>query len=976
MKRILTFIQLLTCLIFVTGYVQAQNAQITGTVLDSAKNSSVVGAYVAVSRNLPDAKPEYVTTDVNGKFSFNGLTKNTSYVVKVSYLSYNDITKIITVSQDIQNLGNILMTEAVSNLKEVKIVGQIVATEQKGDTTQFNASAFKTNPDATTEDLIQKMPGITVTNGTVTAHGETVSRVLVDGKPFFGDDAALTLRSLPAEIVDKIEVFDKLSDQAQFTGFDDGNAQKTINIVTKADRKVGQFGKVFAGYGLDDRYQAGGNISYFKGNQRISVIGLSNNINIQNFSNQDLLGVSGSSGGGGGGGRGGSGGGGGGGGSNNFLVGGQSGITGTNSFGLNYSNKFANKVDVSGSYFFNRTGNTNEQSTQQRYYLSNGDQLYDEKSISSSTNSNHRLNFRVEYAINKNNTLIVTPRLSFQDNHSGSLKTGLTSLDDGAATKLNSLDNSRDSKNNGYNFGNDVLFRHAFAKRGRSISVNFNTQINNRDGRSQLYSKNIYYKNLEVPGDTIDQLSFTNSKGTTLGGNFVYTEPINTSGQLQLNYGLTVSNSNSDKNTYNMSFDNRGYTDLDTLLTNSFDNRYVTNRAGVSYRYRKNSWMANFGVDFQNTGLYSNQLAPRKATVDQSFTNILPNFMLTYRSKSGTQFRTFFRSSTNQPSISQLQNVIDNSNPLSLTAGNPDLKQEYRNMFNVRYSLAGANRPYNFSALVFVTQTNNAIVNSTIIAQRPTTLPNGIVLEQGAKYTSPINVDGSWNARSFLVYGKPIAPVKLNVNLSTGFNYVRSPGRINNVSNFSNTYAMSQGLVVSSNISEKLDFTVSYSGNYNVVRNTIQPNLNNNYFTQGISGRVNWIFGKGFVVQTDVNNQSYRGLGEGYNQNFTLWNASIGKKFLKNNAGELKLTVFDILKQNNSVSRNVTETYVQDVTSTVLTQYAMLTFTYTLKNFGKMPVQNEERRRGDWDGQRGDFPGGRGGGGFPGGGGGGRSGGF
>jgi uncharacterized membrane protein YgcG len=161
--------------------------------------------------------------------------------------------------------------------------------------------------------------------------------------------------------------------------------------------------------------------------------------------------------------------------------------------------------------------------------------------------------------------------------------------------------------------------------------------------------------------------------------------------------------------------------------------------------------------------------------------------------------------------------------------------------------------------------------------------------------------------------------------------------------------------VISSNISEKLDFTVSYSGNYNVVRNTIQPNLNNNYYTQGITGRVNWIFGKGFVVQSDINNQSYRGLGQGYNQNFTLWNASIGKKFLKNNAGELKLTVFDILKQNNSISRTVSETYIQDVTNRVLTQYAMLTFTYTLKNFGKMPTNDNNRRR-DFEG--GGFPGG------------------
>lgn len=952
MNRIPYFLLLLTCL-SLTAHAQSPGAQLTGTVVDSVNQSRVVGAYIAVSRNVPDARPEYVTTDVNGKFLFTGLSKSVSYLVKITYLSYKDVTKIVTVKDDVQDLGTIPLAEAVANLKEVKVTGQVTAVQQKGDTTQFNAAAYKTNPDATSEDLIQKMPGITVTNGTVTAHGETVNRVLVDGKPFFGDDASLTLKSLPAEIVDKIEVFDKLSDQAQFTGFDDGSGQKTINIVTKADRKMGQFGKVFAGYGLDDRYQAGGNVSFFKGNQRISVIGLSNNINMQNFSSQDLLGVTGSSGGG----RGGSGGA-----SNNFLVGTQNGITGTNSFGLNYANKFGKKVDVSGSYFFNRTGNTNFQSTEQEYFLSGNtaNQFYNEDSRTSSINSNHRLNFRIEYNIDPKNSLIITPRLSFQDNQAASVKAGLTTLADG--NRLNSSDNMQNNKNIGYNFTNDILFRHAFSKKGRTVSFNLNTQLNDRSGTRNLYSNNLYYSNLSLPdtamrGDTIDQRSYTSSDGVTLGGNFIYTEPISTTGQLQFNYGLTVSNSNSQKETYNMSFDDNTYSDLDSLLSNTFDNRYVTNRAGLGYRYRKNSWTANVGIDFQNTGLYSQQTAPINSEVDQSFTNFLPNFMLSYRSKSGTQFRTFFRSSTNQPSISQLQNVIDNSNPLSLTAGNPGLKQEYRNLFNVRYSLAGADRPYNFNAMVFVTQTNNAIVNSTFIAQEPTTLPNGIVLEQGAKLTSPINVDGSWNARTFLAYGKPVAPLKLNINVTSGFNYVRSPGRINDIANYSNTYAVSQGLVVSSNISEKLDFTVSYSGNYNIVRNSIQPNLNNNYYTQGINGRVNWIFGKGFVFQSDINNQSYRGLGEGYNRNFTLWNASIGKKFLKNNAGELKLTVFDILKQNNSVSRTVTETYVQDVTNRVLTQYAMLTFTYTLRNFGKMPVRNEnENRRRDFEGSGGNFP--------------------
>ncbi len=220
------------------------------------------------------------------------------------------------------------------------------------------------------------------------------------------------------------------------------------------------------------------------------------------------------------------------------------------------------------------------------------------------TNINHRLNFRVEYTIDKKNMLIFTPRLSFQNNQSGTVKDGFTSLSDGSAVNSTATDQS--NKNHGYNFTNDLLFRHAFDKKGRTLSFNFNTQINDKSGMGQLYSKNQYFTNLEMPGDTIDQKNYTSSNAVSLGGNLVYTEPISSTGQLQFNYGLTVSNSNSDKETYNNVLpDGSSYTQLDSLLSNSFDNRYTTNRAGIGYRYRKNNWSGNVGVDFQNTGLYS-----------------------------------------------------------------------------------------------------------------------------------------------------------------------------------------------------------------------------------------------------------------------------------------------------------------------------------------------------------------------------------
>ncbi len=943
---------LLTLLASASLQATAQNLKIIGTVLDSAAQSPVAGAYVSVTGPGDAAKPVYTTTGLNGTFEFTDL-KPQKYLLKVSYLSFKDLQQTVELTEGTFNLGNLFLTEAAQDLKEVKVVGQIQQSQMKGDTTQFNAAAFKTNPDANVEDLIQKMPGISVVNGEVQAQGEKVQRVLVDGKQFFGDDATLALKNLPAEIVDKIEVFDRQSDQAQLTGFDDGNAQKTINVVTRSDRNAGKFGKAFAGFGSDERYMAGGNLNIFGKEKRISIIGLSNNINQQNFASQDLAGALGGAGGSRGGRGGGGSRGGGGGSAGNFLVGQQSGITSTSAFGLNYTDKWGEKLEVTGSYFFNRSGNSNLQLTNRETFLNNstGNQFYNETNNYANTNLNHRINFRFEYTLNKNNSIIFSPSVNWQDNQATTLRIGATSLANG--TLLNETSNDKYTHSNALSSNSSLLWRHKFGKAGRTLSVNLSGNVNNRSGDGTLYALNQYYTNSRNPSDTIDQQSYSNSDNIRFGGNINYTEPLSKFVQMQLEYNVSLSNSNSKNETYDFVNTEERYASLDTLLSNTFENQYLTQRAGLSLRANKKLVSGAVGVDFQSAGLYSQQLFPRKNEVDQTFLNLLPNAYFMYRASASKNLRLFYRSSTNEPSITQLQNVVNNSNPLFLTAGNPNLKQEYAHRVSARYSASDSKLGRNFFLYSSLNYTLNSISNSTFVAQRPTTLPNGVVLQQGAQLTSPVNLDGNWSIRTFANYGSPIKAIKTNLNLNTGVNYSRLPGLINEQINVSTNYALSQGIVLSSNISTKLDFTLAFNGNYNIVRNSLQPNLNSNYFSQQTSARLNWIFGKGFVLQTDLTNQSYRGLGAGFNQNFTLWNASFGKKFLKDNKGELKLTVFDILAQNNSINRNVTETYLEDVTSRVLTQYAMLTFTYTLRNFGKAPAPTEERRR-EWGGPGGD----------------------
>jgi uncharacterized membrane protein YgcG len=244
---------------------------------------------------------------VNGRFIINRIPLNTTYQLKATIVGYKELTKSVTISKEFNNLGDIVLQESTNELNEVVVKGKAATMVQKGDTLQYNANAFKTAPDANADELVKKLPGITVENGQIKAQGENVAQVLVDGKPFFGDDPNIALKNLPAELIDKIEIMDRLSDQSQLTGFNDGNTSKTINIITNPNRRNGQFGKIYAGLGTNDNYTAGGNINLFNGEKRWSIVGMSNNINQQNFSSQDLLGIS-SSGGGGGGNRGGGGG--------------------------------------------------------------------------------------------------------------------------------------------------------------------------------------------------------------------------------------------------------------------------------------------------------------------------------------------------------------------------------------------------------------------------------------------------------------------------------------------------------------------------------------------------------------------------------------------------------------------------------------------------------------------------------------------
>jgi hypothetical protein len=821
---------------------------VSGNIIDASTNTPLSKATVKLSGADSTANPSLKVSNDKGNFIFNNVA-NGSYTLTITSIGYGTVQKELSVVGQNVDLGNINISKTAETLSTV-VINNTTTVRQNKDTLDYSASQFKVNPDATSEDLIKKMPGITVDkSGTVTAQGETVKKVTVDGRDFFGDDATATLRNLPAEVIDKIQVFDRLSDQAQLTGFDDGNTTKSINIVTKKDMRTGNFGRIYGGYGTDSRYSGGGNVSFFNNNRRISLLGLVNNVNQQNFSSQDLLGATSSGNRGGGGRRGGGGGGNFRGGSNNFLVGPQSGIAKTNAFGINYSDAWGKKIDVTGSYFFNNSNTNNNQTiNQQNFITEDSSQYYDENTISNNKNYNNRANLRLTYRIDSSNTIIATSSLNFQNNNSVNFVNGVFYTDAAKQNMLSKTENDLNSKTNGNSLNNELLFRHAFPKRGRSISLGIYQTSSNRNGQNFTNQFNNFFKPSAQREDTVKQFSDQKSNSNQYRLNLVYTEPLAPKTQLQFNYSPSFQTSKADQETSNFDERSSKYSLLDSSLSNKFNNTYNTQNTGITFRHGDRDNMISAGVSYQYSELKSSQFFPQASQIDNSYSNFLANAFTRFKLSTKSNLRIIYRASVSPPSVTQLQNVINNSNALFYTTGNPDLQQQYTNNIIARYTYTNSAKSQSFFANFFFQTINDYITNASYtVNKEDSVLTPTITLHPGSQISKPVNLNGYINARSFFTFGLPVKFLKSNLNWNAGISYARQPGMINNVENISNSLNYNLGAVLSSNISEYVDFNLSYAANINNVKNTIQPNLNNNYFTQSIGINANLLTKKRIV---------------------------------------------------------------------------------------------------------------------------------
>ena len=963
MKRIL----LTTLLTFCAAAAFAQRGSVTATVVNADTGESVAGAVLIVSPVKTPEKQQGFTSAFKGAVSMPSLAYG-EYKLSVSFIGYNNLDTTFRVSTPKLNLGVLKLKPGVQ-IETVVKEAKALRTSQKGDTVSYNAGAFKVVADADVEGLLKKMPGITVTDGTVEAQGETVKKIFVDGKEFFGEDVTTAIKSLPAEAVDRVEVYNKLSDAAEFSGMDDGEGYKALNIVTRPGMRQGQFGKLYAGFGYDAdtetedkfKYIAGGNANIFSGDSRISLIGLFNNVNQQNFSFEDILGVSGS----GGGGRRGS--------VGQYMMRPQSGVATVNAIGINYSDSWGKRDQVTfqGSYFFNNTNTENRSTVEKWYEAPMSLDTLTTSGYSDTKGYNHRFNARLEWKISENQNLMIRPRFSYQSNDPWSRTTGwqfgAPNLENPAAggSGYSYTDNFSDALRHGYNVGTSAVYRAKLGKNGRTItldgSFSYSDNTNNSNSWSNVLATQPDRPVIDPETGVWNPENYTElrylrnlapSSSYSLRGSLTYTEPVAKYAQVSFQYRVSYNSQERDKRSYitGDDFSIAGLTP-DRSLSNSYESGYLTQSVGPGFRFSKerNTFIAN--VYYQRSALDGQIVRDDAEKIKHAYNNVTYFMMGQLNINRENSLRLFVSSYTDSPSITDLQSVYDVSDAQNITHGNPNLKPTYSHRVNFHYTNSNVEKGRTFMWMFSMNTTLD--YTASHLVQRPGDITIDGQLYTPNFYSTTTNLDGYWQLRTHLSYGLPIGFLKSNFNVMAGVVYTKTPSMLGGtvdaatgmISGGDRNDTKNMGYdfraVLGSNISENVDFTLSWNGTYNEATNSLNTDKSKNrYFNHTAQGNLKVVFPLGFTFTASAAYSQYIGFTNDYSEDYLLCNAWLGKKVFRNKRGEVMIGVNDLLNQNRAFSRTTGSGYTQNSTNSVIGRYYMVQFTYNLRRFGKKGSRN------------------------------------
>ncbi|MVM29482.1 outer membrane beta-barrel protein [Spirosoma sp. HMF4905] len=887
----------------------AGKAEIIGSVIDSVSGKPLRLASVSLITDKDSAYIDATITNGDGQFRLRNVGTG-RFRLLVTFLGYRNASFWVTVGRETPvDVGVLRMTEQANTLNEVVVKQERAPIAVKGDTVEFNANSFKTQPNAQVEELLRKLPGVEVArDGTIKAQGQAVSRVLVNGKPFFGNDPKMATRNLPADIIDKVQLYDQSSDQSQFSGIDDGNRERTINLTIKRNKQKGYFGQNSVGVGTDARYQGRLNVNRFNNGRQLSLIGQANNLNQQNFTL--------------GGGVGGP-----------VSVGGPSGpeptvnqsptnIIEVKAGGLNYRDKLGKRAELSSSYFLNQAITTTDQQSRRENVLPDRSFLTDLHSYSQNRQTNHRFNGRLDWQLDSLTSLRITPNVSWQTTGYDSRITSRSYLPTGQS--LNDGDTRYGSTGDGLNGYNNLLLMRKFRKEGRTLSVNLNSVLTTGLTNALNQSTNLFYDSTGINPLSTTRLNQRNRQDSYSLQNtltFSFTDPLSLTQKLEVRYAYATNRNRAERDVVDANEATGQYDRPNASLSNNFGSLFATHRVGTTLQTRRLRYSYALGFDLQQA-----QLEVDNRSVDTSmsrrYLNVLPNALFNYTFSRNRSLRIQYRTRLSPPSVTQLQPVVDNTNPLNIRLGNPALRPEYYNTVTLTYN--GSSGTGNKSLFVFASlnQSDNRISTTTIVNSA------------GAQTTQPINTGGYLSANGSLSIGRTLQPTKLGISLITNASFSRAISLINDQTNEARNVILGQGFRLQSAYNGKLDYGISGTVSYQTATYSLLSKQNTAFWSQYATADLHWQLPFNFVLTSDLTYTATTGRAAGYNQQFTLWNAALAWQFLKAKQGEFRVQAFDLLNQNRSVIRNTGDSYVEDIQSRVLTRYFLVSFVYNLRKFG------------------------------------------
>ncbi len=959
MKRFFAGLVLLLCAFSI--FAQNKVITVSGRVVESDSKEPAAQATVQLL-SLPDsAYAAGIASSNQGWFTLPKV-KAGKYVLKISYIGFQ--TKIVpvqlTANVPDKKMGNIELQPDAVMLKEAVVTAEAPQVTVKEDTLEYNSAAYRTPEGAMLEELVKKLPGAEIDDdGNVKINGKEVKKIMVDGKEFFGGDVKTGLKNLPVNMIDKLKTYDKKSDLARVTGIDDGEEETVLDLKVKKGMNQGWFGNASVAGGTEDRYGSNLMLNRFVDNSQFSLIGSANNVNDQGFS---------------------------GGGGPRFRN--SNGLTATKMLGANFATQ-TEKLELGGSARYNYSDRDAISKNYSELIMPNGNSYSNSNSKNRNKNMNFNADFRLEWKPDTLTNIIFRPNVSYGKSKGYSISESGTFNDD----PLNWVSNPNDFLNK-IQWGSDDPLKDIrvnasnseSASESESLSANASLQVNRRlnnmgrnitfrgtfgygDSDSEQFSESLtryFDPEANRKDDERKQYITSPSNNYDYTAELTYNEPIAKATFLQFRYKFQYRYSESDRSTYSLipeteklqdwiwNFGDElpeGYeNNKDMSLSKYAQYKYYNHDINAGMNIIREKYRFNFGLSLQPQ---NTRLDYKKAEIDtvvkRNVFNFAPNVDFRYRFSKVSQLRFTYRGRAGQPSMENLLDITDDSNPLRITKGNPGLKPSFTHSMRLFYNTYNADKQRGMMAHANFNTTQNKITNATKYNQKT-----------GGTITQPENINGYWTAMGMFGFNTALKDKRFTINSFSRASYTNDVSFLYNDDTQVNDKNTSTSLTLAENLNgtfrnDWFEFTINGSINYNFERNKLNPSTNQEPYTFGYGASTNISLPWSMTLSTNITNNSRRGYRDAsMNRNELIWNAQIAQNFLKGNAATISFEIYDILRQQSNISRSLSEGMRSVSEYNGINSYCMLRFSYRLNVFGNKEARGNIRQGGfDGGGHRG-----------------------